>query len=171
MLYVGSARGVAFSTDDGATWQPLRLNLPTVAVHDLAVKDDDLVVGTTGRSLWVLDDLTPLRELTPVVAEKPAHLFAPGPAVRWRYAGGFAHTGRGAAANRPAGAALHYLFAKKPAKAVLLEVLDAQGKVVVAMKGKTDKKKGEKDDEKDETEGDDEDEDSTDWKPPKREIS
>ena len=51
-----------FSTDDGQTWQSLQLNLPTVAVHDLVVKDDDLVLATHGRSLWILDDLEPVRE-------------------------------------------------------------------------------------------------------------
>src|SRR5439155_7189390 len=145
LLFAGTERGVVYSTDDGAVWQPLKLNLPTVAVHDLVVKDDDLVVGTMGRSLWILDDLTPIRELTPTATEKPAHLFAPAPTVRWRYSGGFSHTRRGAAENRPAGAILHYLLAKKPAKELLLEVLDGQGKVVVAMKGKLEKKKDEKD--------------------------
>jgi photosystem II stability/assembly factor-like uncharacterized protein len=170
LLFVGTERGVSYSTDDGANWQPLRLNLPTVAVHDLVVKDDDLVLGTMGRSLWILDDITPIRELAPAVTEKPAHLFAPAAAIRWRYSGGFSHTGRGAAENRPAGAILHYYFAKKPAKDVLLEVLDPQGKVVVSMKGKADKKK-EKDEEKDEGDDDDNDDDRTDLKPPKREIS
>src|SRR5262249_8196786 len=55
LLYLGSERGVAFSTDGGATWRDLRLNLPTVPVHDLVVKDNDLVVGTHGRSIWILD--------------------------------------------------------------------------------------------------------------------
>ena len=60
LLYARHASaGVAFSTDDGATWQQLKLNLPTVAVHDLVVKDNDLVVGTNGRSIWIFDDLTP----------------------------------------------------------------------------------------------------------------
>ena len=58
MLYVGTEHGVAYSTDDGVTWQELKLNLPTVAVHDLHVKNDDLVIGTHGRSIWILDDLT-----------------------------------------------------------------------------------------------------------------
>ena len=58
MLYLGTERGVAVSRDDGATWEPLKLNLPTVAVHDLVVKGDDLVLGTHGRSIWILDDLT-----------------------------------------------------------------------------------------------------------------
>src|SRR5262245_2820538 len=159
LLFVGTERGVSYSTDDGANWQPLRLNLPTAAVHDLVVKDDDLVVGTMGRSLWILDDLTPIRELAPAVTEKPAHLFAPAAAVRWRYSGGFSHTGRGAAENRPAGAILHYHFAKKPAKDVLLEVVDPQGKVVVSMKGKSEKKKDEKDENNDEAGDDDDDDD------------
>ena len=62
LLYAGTERGVVYSPDDGATWKDLKLNLPTVAVHDLVVKDDDLVVGTHGRSIFILDDLTALRE-------------------------------------------------------------------------------------------------------------
>src|SRR5262249_23459284 len=61
LLYLGSERGLHFSPDDGATWHSLQLNLPTVAVHDLVVKNNDLVVGTMGRSIWILDDLTPVR--------------------------------------------------------------------------------------------------------------
>ena len=60
-LYLGTERGVMYSTDDGANWKKLQLNMPTVAVHDLAVKGDDLIVGTHGRSIWVLDDLQPVR--------------------------------------------------------------------------------------------------------------
>ncbi len=76
-LFLGSERGLLRSTDDGASWQPLRQGLPTVAVTGLVVKDDDLVVGTMGRSVWILDDITPLRELTPQVQAGGAHLFAP----------------------------------------------------------------------------------------------
>ena len=57
-----------FSTDDGGNWQRSKLNLPTVAVHDLVVKDDDLVVGTHGRSIWILDDLQPIREFDATIA-------------------------------------------------------------------------------------------------------
>ena len=71
-LYLGTERGVMFSTDDGR-WRPLQLNLPTVAVHDLRVKDDDLVVGTHGRSLWILDDLQPIREYNDRVAAAAVH--------------------------------------------------------------------------------------------------
>ena len=61
-LYLGTERGVMFSSDGGETWRDLKLNLPTVAVHDLVVKDDDLIVATHGRSLWILDDLRPIRD-------------------------------------------------------------------------------------------------------------
>ncbi len=76
LLYLGTERGVMFSLNDGEMWQPLQLNMPTVAVHDLVVKDRDLVVGTLGRSIWILDDLTALREWKPNIAEKTSHLFS-----------------------------------------------------------------------------------------------
>jgi hypothetical protein len=79
MLYVGTDRGVVFSRDDGATWQPLMLNLPTVPVEDLRVKNGDLVLATHGRSIWILDDLTSVREMTPSIAAQPLHAFAPRP--------------------------------------------------------------------------------------------
>src|SRR5690348_5749520 len=75
-LYVATDRGVMFSTDDGQTWQSLQLNLPTVSVTDLIVKDDNLVLSTMGRSLWILDDLQPVREYTDQIASQPLHLFS-----------------------------------------------------------------------------------------------
>jgi photosystem II stability/assembly factor-like uncharacterized protein len=148
MLYLGTERGVAFTTDDGATWQPLKLNLPTMAVHDLQVKGDDLVLGTMGRSIWIIDDLTPIREWTPKIAEDPTHLFSIRPAVRWRLSGGFMHTDRGATKNPDLGAVIHYHIAKKPAGPVKLEILDAKGKVLLAFTGK-DEKERDKEEEKD----------------------
>ena len=62
LLYAGTEMGVYFSMDDGAHWQPLQLNLPPVPIHDLAIKDGDLVAATHGRSFWILDDLSPLRQ-------------------------------------------------------------------------------------------------------------
>ena len=64
LLYAGTETGVHVSFDDGGHWQPLQRNLPVVPIHDLVVKDSDLIAATHGRSFWVLDDLTPLRELT-----------------------------------------------------------------------------------------------------------
>ena len=72
------------SFDGGGAWQPLRSNLPVAPIHDLIVKDTDLVVATHGRSFWILDDLTPLHQMADQLASADAHLFAPRPAVRWR---------------------------------------------------------------------------------------
>ncbi|PYP13749.1 MAG: hypothetical protein DMD52_15455, partial [Gemmatimonadetes bacterium] len=63
LLYAGTERGVWVSFDDGASWQSLRLNLPIVPVHDLVVKEGDIVAATHGRSFWILDDVSPLRQL------------------------------------------------------------------------------------------------------------
>jgi hypothetical protein len=82
LLYLGTQTGVYVSFNAGASWQSLRLNLPAVPVHDLVVKDNDLVAGTHGRAFWILDDLTPLREMTREVTEAPAHLFKVPPTYR-----------------------------------------------------------------------------------------
>ncbi|MGE5109619.1 MAG: WD40/YVTN/BNR-like repeat-containing protein, partial [Acidobacteriaceae bacterium] len=77
LLYAGTEQGVFVSFNDGAKWQPLQLNLPTAPVHDLVVKDNDLVVATHGRSFWVLDDVTPLRQYTDEIAQKDVFLYTP----------------------------------------------------------------------------------------------
>ncbi len=127
-LYVGTERGVVFSTDDGKTWQSLQLNLPTVPVHDLIVKDDDLVVGSHGRSLWIFDDLTPIRTFGPAMANKPADLLPPLTATRWRLHGTIGAVGRGE--NPPSGAIIHLWLKEKPKAKPKLEILDADGKLV-----------------------------------------
>ena len=71
------------SFDDGEHWQSLRQNMPATSVRDLVIKDQDLVVGTHGRGFWILDDITPLRQITPDVLKAPAFLFRPG--VAWRF--------------------------------------------------------------------------------------
>jgi photosystem II stability/assembly factor-like uncharacterized protein len=78
LLFAGTEHGVYVSFDAGTHWQPLRLNLPDVSVQDLVVKDNDLVIATHGRGFYVLDDIAPLRQLTPEVLRDKAHLFAPG---------------------------------------------------------------------------------------------
>ena len=82
LLYAGTATGVYISFDDGENWQPFRLNLPVVPVHDLMVKGSDLIAATHGRSFWVMDDITPLHEITDEVAGSAAHLFRPRDTVR-----------------------------------------------------------------------------------------
>ncbi len=129
-LYLGSERGVLFSRDDGESWRPLELDMPTVAVVDLVVHGDDLVVGTLGRSIWILDDLTPVRETSPEIAEQPAHLFAPRPAVRFRYAAEPPGSQAGAGKNPPEGAIFHYYLGQEPAGEVTVDVLDPAGRVI-----------------------------------------
>jgi photosystem II stability/assembly factor-like uncharacterized protein len=76
LLYAGTEGGVYVSFDDGGNWQPLRRNMPVVAVRDMKVKNNDLIAATHGRAFWILDDLNVLRELTPEVSESSVHLFA-----------------------------------------------------------------------------------------------
>ena len=130
LLFAGTERGVVFSLDDGATWHPLKLNLPTVAVHDLVIKDNDLVLGTNGRSIWVLDDLTPIRRCTPEVLDAAVHLFPAQDAIRWRYHSPVTRHRHHAGENPPRGAILHYRLKRKPQGDVTIAILDAEGRVV-----------------------------------------
>jgi hypothetical protein len=128
-LYLGTERGVMYSSDDGATWRDLQLNLPTVAVHDMVVKGDDLVVATHGRSLWILDDLAPVRDLSTAL-RSDVHLFPVADAIRWRVGEG-AYGSRAAGFSNPPRGALIYYFLKEKAKGELkIEILDSQGTVV-----------------------------------------
>ena len=77
LLYAGTETNIYVSFDDGGSWQSMRSNLPVVPIYDLVVKGTDLVVGTHGRSFWILDDITPLRQLTDEVAQSGTHLFKP----------------------------------------------------------------------------------------------
>src|SRR5207249_10838344 len=84
LLYAGTERGVYVSFDSGEHWQSLRLNMPVVAIHDLAVEQNDLVAATYGRSFWILDDVTPLRQAEAAMPASGVPLFAPRTAVRLR---------------------------------------------------------------------------------------
>jgi photosystem II stability/assembly factor-like uncharacterized protein len=133
LLFAGTESSMYISFDDGDAWQSLALNLPTTSYRDIVVKDNDLVVGTYGRGVWVLDDITPLRQQTPGIAAEPVHLFAPGEAIRIRRNTGWntplppevPH-----ALNPPDGAIVYYSLAAKPAGDITLDLLDAAGKVV-----------------------------------------
>ena len=132
-LYLGTERGVMYSPDDGVTWRSLKLNLPTVAVHDLVVKEDDLVVGTHGRSIWILDDLQPVREMNDRMTEADLHLFPVADAVRWRMGDG-TWAGRHARfSNPPYGASIYYFLKDKPKGELKIEIVDAQKRLVKAL--------------------------------------
>jgi photosystem II stability/assembly factor-like uncharacterized protein len=128
-LYLGTERGVMYSTDDGRTWKPLQLNLPTVAVHDLQVKDDNLVLATHGRSLWILDDLEPIRTYTEATAAEAIHLFPPADAVRWHYGGNNWGT-RGSFSNPPHGAVIYYALKDEDKGDLKIDILDSQNRLV-----------------------------------------
>ncbi len=89
LLYAGTETGVQISFDDGEHWQSLRLNLPVVPIHDLVIKDTDLIVATHGRSLWILDDLTPLRSISKELQNTQVHLFKSRPTFRFMTSWGY----------------------------------------------------------------------------------
>jgi photosystem II stability/assembly factor-like uncharacterized protein len=141
LLYAGTEIGVFVSFDDGAHWQPLQLNLPVSPIHDLVVKDDDLVVATHGRSFWVLDDMTPLRQLNAQLPQADLILYQPQTAVRLHYPEEFDKR-QPVGDNPPPGAIINYYFKTAPKDEVSLDILDGSSKVVRHLSSK-EKKEGE----------------------------
>ena len=160
LLYAGTETGVYFTTDDGENWHRLQLNLPVAPIYDLELKDADLVAATHGRSFWVLDDLTPLRQSGEGAPTGP-HLFEPRPAIRFmRQAGSRTQSGVGkhysseimgspaswletesedgrtakigldAGTNPPEGAAIDFRLDEEPEDEVSIEIMDASGTVI-----------------------------------------
>jgi BNR/Asp-box repeat. len=133
LLFAGTEEAVYFSIDDGENWQPLRLNMPATSIRDLVIHDDDLVVGTHGRSFWILDDITPLRQISPATNSSDAVLFAPERATRVKRS---VHTDtpfppeEPAGENPPDGAVINYYLRSSSTSPVTLEILDAAGKLV-----------------------------------------
>lgn len=133
LLYAGSENAVYVSFDDGEHWQSLRLNMPATSIRDLVIKDDDLVLGTHGRGFWIMDDITPLRQISANLATEKALLYKPQTAIRVRWnmntdtpipqeePGG---------QNPPDGAIINYYLAEKAQGEVTLEIVDAAGKSV-----------------------------------------
>jgi hypothetical protein len=134
LLYAGTDTGVFASFDGGDRWQSLQANLPVAWVTDLKVHRADLVIATQGRGLWVLDDVTPLRQISAAASSAPATLIAPAEAIRVRsnqYRDTPLPPEVPFARNPPPGAVLDYVLGN-PAKAVRLEILDAKGALVRA---------------------------------------
>jgi photosystem II stability/assembly factor-like uncharacterized protein len=133
LLFAGTENAVWVSFDDGDHWQSLQLNLPHTAMRDLWIQDDDLIVATHGRSFWILDDITPLRQITDATANSEAVLFKPSLAYRVRQST-WPDTpippDEPMAENPPNGAVIDYFLSKPAASPVVIEVLDPQGKLV-----------------------------------------
>jgi photosystem II stability/assembly factor-like uncharacterized protein len=133
LLYAGTEKGVYVSFDDGDHWQTLGLNMPVVSIHDLAIEQDDLVAATYGRSFWILDDVTPLRQVNASMASGGVHLFGPRTAVRVRRDENQdtplppeVPTGK----NPPDGAIIDYYLPPNFSGDVQVEIRDESGNVV-----------------------------------------
>ncbi len=127
LLYAGTEFGMYVSFDDGKHWQSLQQKLPVTPITDLAVRDKDLVVATQGRAFWILDDLTPLHQLTREVADSDRHLFRPRDYTL--FSGG---EGGRQGKNPPEGVAIQFLLEDEPREKdeIVLEILDASGSVL-----------------------------------------
>jgi photosystem II stability/assembly factor-like uncharacterized protein len=133
LLFAGSETSVWMSFDDGDHWQSLQLNLPHTSMRDLWIHDTDLIVATHGRSFWILDDITPLRQISEQTIRSSAFLFKPAPAYRIRRDTNTdtpLPPDEPAGENPPDGAVIDYSLAQPASGAVSLEILDAKGKLV-----------------------------------------
>jgi len=133
LLFAGTENSVWVSFDDGDHWQSLQLNLPHTSMRDLWIHDNDLIVATHGRSFWILDDITPLREVAGLAGITGAHLFTPAPAFRIRRDTNTdtpLPPDEPAAVNPPDGVVIDYYLAQSSSAPVSLEILDARGQLV-----------------------------------------
>lgn len=122
LLFAGTENGVWVSVDDGAHWHSLQHGLPVSSIHAMVIAGNDLAVATHGRSFWILDDYSPLRQLSPDTTRKRAHLFRPAEGVRSN-----SRPAEGYRRSRPVSGAQIYYYLRSPAETVDLEILDADG--------------------------------------------
>jgi len=144
LLYCGTEEGLYVSFDDGANWQPFQLNLPVVPITDLTIKNDNLIAATQGRSLWIIDDLTVLRQVRDELKNKTFHLYQPMPS--YRMGGSQVKNSKINGANHPSGVMVHFYLKNKPGEkdTLKLDILDAKGKIIrtFSSQSKDDKLEG-----------------------------
>ncbi|MBS1977058.1 MAG: glycosyl hydrolase [Bacteroidetes bacterium] len=138
LLYAGTERGMWISFDDGASWSKFQLNLPPVPIHDLTIKNDNLIAATHGRSFWMIDDLTPLHQLSADVAARPFYLFKPMPSYRMPGGGGWGEPNRKLEGeNHPGGVMVHYFIGAVDEKTeARMEFLEMNGTVIKTFSNK-----------------------------------
>ncbi|MEO7996586.1 MAG: glycoside hydrolase, partial [Gemmatimonadaceae bacterium] len=133
LLFAGSENQVWVSFNDGDDWSSLRLNMPATSIRDLVIKDDDIAIGTHGRSFYILDDIAPLRQLTSATRTTPVTLFKPADAIRFRFSK-YPDTpippDEPWAANPPDGAMIDYFVSESVASEATLEIVDASNRVI-----------------------------------------
>jgi photosystem II stability/assembly factor-like uncharacterized protein len=139
LLYAGTETGMYISFDDGASWKPFQLNLPVVPITDLTIKNDNLIAATQGRSFWLIDDLTPLHQLTDDVAKSAVYLYKPVPS--YRMPGSQSRTpSKLNGKNHPGGVMIHYYLADTAKTKATLEILESNGNLIKKYSTKPDKK-------------------------------
>jgi photosystem II stability/assembly factor-like uncharacterized protein len=136
LLYAATETGVYVSFDDGVRWETLQLNLPRSSVRDLRVHGADLIAATHGRSFWVIDDISLLRQLADSATNRAVFLFQPSPAIRWVSGGGRSLT---AGQNPSGGVYIDFFLKAAPTSKVTLEFRDATGKVIRTFTSDTEK--------------------------------
>ena len=142
LLYAGTERGMYISFDDGKNWQSFQQNLPIVPITDLTIKNDNLIAATQGRSLWIIDDLTPLHQLNNTLLKKDFFLYKPKDT--YNISGGNGKTSKTAGTNHSSGVAVHfYIKNKSEDDVVSLSFLDANNKLIKKYSTKPDKKQKE----------------------------
>jgi photosystem II stability/assembly factor-like uncharacterized protein len=133
LLFAGTELNVFVSFNNGDSWQSLRLNMPATSIRDLVIHNDDVVVGTHGRSFWILDDVTPLRQYNSALLESEVHLFTPQEAVRVKRN---VNTDtplppeEPAGQNPPDGAIINYYLRRDATTPVTLEIFDSKNQLV-----------------------------------------
>jgi photosystem II stability/assembly factor-like uncharacterized protein len=133
MLYAGSERAVYVSWNDGESWQSLRLNMPATSIRDLVIHDDDIVVGTHGRSFWILDDISPLRQIDTRTVRAAAVLFKPRVTYRFRRNKNTdtpLPPEEPAGKNPPDGAIIYYYLGSRASGSVVVSIHDGAGKLI-----------------------------------------
>jgi hypothetical protein len=129
LLYAATETGVFVSFDSGHHWQSLQLNLPRTPIHDLVVKDDDVVVATHGRSFWILDDVTPLREVAAASSAAGVYLYKPAAGHRLYYPDQI-DTRPPSGQNPPSGVLIDYYLPAAPKGPITIDIVDASGGLV-----------------------------------------
>ncbi len=138
LLYAGTEKGMWISFDDGASWNSFKLNIPPVPIADLTVKNDNLIAATHGRGFWMIDDLTPLQQLTTEFASKDRILYKPMPTFRMPSQGGYREARKGEGENHPGGVMVHfYLKALDEKDEVKITFVENSGKVIRTFSNKS----------------------------------
>ena len=141
LLFAGTERGAFLSFDDGDHWQPLQLNLPVTSVRDFEIYGNDLIVATHGRGFWVIDDISPLRQITDAVLRADAYLFKPADGINVIQGddnGTPLQKDEPQALNAPAGATIDYYLKSASTGPVTLEILDATASITISVTCRTE---------------------------------